>query len=64
MTDAVADYYRIFKVELQPEPFKVAEPPQFDGRDKSFAGNVVGEVEAFWSSMGMQFPTDAIAEMY
>jgi hypothetical protein len=64
MTDAVADYYRIFNVELQPEPFKVAEPPQFDDRDTLVAGNVVGEVEAFWSSMGMQFPTDAIAEMY
>jgi len=64
MNDAVASYYKTFNVDLQPEPFRVSEPAEFPVRDETAAGNVVAEVEAFWSSMDMQFPTDAISKMY
>ena len=61
MTDTVNTYFRAFDVNLQPETFKVAPRPEFPAAARAAADRVLDDVAAFWTSMGMTFPAEQVA---
>ncbi|OOZ40247.1 hypothetical protein BOW53_08320 [Solemya pervernicosa gill symbiont] len=60
MTGAAGQLFEDFGVDIEPEEFKVAEPPEFQADEEAMAKQVVDEVEAFWKSLGLNFPREAI----
>lgn len=61
MTAIVADWYKKFGVNLEPEAFKVAPKPKFLPAEEAAAERAVKEVADFWATLGLKFPGEEIA---
>lgn len=64
MEGTVAELFKAFDVDMEPEPFKAVEPPSFDKKYEDAAEKVMQEVTDFWTSMGLKFPLDALREKH
>lgn len=64
MTGAVEELYSRFGIDLEPESFKKSSPPAFTAEDEKKATKVVEEVASLWKSLGMEFPTEALAAKF
>jgi hypothetical protein len=62
MLEAVTGWYRQFGVPLEPEPFKVAQPPKFPAAEEKMAEKALEDVTNFWSSLGLKFPAEELRE--
>lgn len=61
MTAAVKGLYSELGVALEPEAFKASSPPSFGADYEKEAERAVEEVDSFWKSLGMRFPSGAIS---
>ncbi|MFQ5783982.1 MAG: hypothetical protein ACE5H8_04065 [Alphaproteobacteria bacterium] len=61
MTGVVSSLYEAFGVDLEPEAFKVAKPPEFGQGDEDAGEHTVDDVATFWENLGLTFPRDEIA---
>ncbi len=61
MSGAAKKLYTEFGLKMEPEAFKTAEPPRFSGDQERAAQQAVEEVAGFWRSLGLAFPTEALA---
>lgn len=62
MEKAANDLFQNFSLDLKPETFKSAKAPKFSKKDEAKAEKVVKEMDQFWKSLGLEFPSKEIAE--
>ncbi len=62
MTGAVSKLYKEFGVKLKPEEFKLSEQETFSKSHTQKANTVLKEVNAFWESLDLEFPIEALSK--
>ncbi len=64
MTDITKKLFADFGVYLEPEKFKVAEPPKFEKSEELLADMTVAEMAVFWESLGLKFPKHDLMQKF